>query len=98
MGNVWSWELESTDPRLFFYCQSERNLSISQGREMSRRQLAQFCGNESDSEDEDGKLEKISSSQDAAEEAAEIKGEVPVEEQSPAPPKEKGEDAKENES
>ena len=77
---------------LRFYVQSERNLSISQGREMSRKQLMQFCGNDSDSEQEDvAKLEKISSSQDVAEPepkfapAPELKTEAVVEEQKPEP-------------
>ena len=68
---------------------------MSQGREMSRKQLLQFCGSEdSDDEDEAGKLEKISSSQDRGGEP-EVEEVVPVEEQSPEPQKE---EANENES
>ena len=61
---------------------------------MSRKQLLQFCGNDSDDEGDAGKLEKISSSQDKAEEP-EVEEVAAVEEQSPEPQKE---DSKENES
>ena len=53
---------------------------------MSRKQLAQFCGEDSDAEGE--KLEKIISSQDEGED--EENEAVPAEEQSPEPQKEKG--------
>lgn len=65
-----------------FSLQSERNLNIAQGREMSRKQLAQYCGKESRS-DEGHDLDKISSKDEEDEHGA------PVEEQSP--PSENGE-------
>ena len=68
--------------------QSERNLNIAQGREMSRKQLAQFCG---DSESEDSppaNPERMSSGQDQ-DEAEPPAAVEPVEEQSPEPALEK---------
>ncbi len=70
--------------------QSERALSISHGREMSRKQLEQYCGNVSDSESvgADGQLGKISSSQSGEQPVSDVPASVdvvePVEEQSPA--------------
>lgn len=81
-----------TDPcngiKIIHNPRSERNLSISHGREMSRKQLAQFCGNLSDSDSAaEEKLGKISSSLSGAEEVSDLPATVDVveqvEEQSP---------------
>lgn len=78
----------STGIKILHNPRSERNLSICQGREMSRKQLAQFCGPDSGSDSDSGhggKLENISSS--SSQEVADLKPETPapVEEQSPEP-------------
>ncbi|CAB9520190.1 acid type B receptor subunit 2 [Seminavis robusta] len=87
---------EKTDPttgiKIIHNPRSERNLNVTQGREMSRRQLAQYCGSDSESEDDrPAKLEKISSSQD--QDVSEpipppVPVVLPVEEQSPEVPAE----------
>ena len=75
--------------------QSERNLNIAHGREMSRKQLEQYCGDIS--EDEDENISSKVSSQDGidievpapapdTENENGVVEERPVKEQSPEPP------------
>lgn len=64
---------------------SERNLNIAQGREMSRRQLVQYCGDVPEDEEVN---EKISSNHEGVDivEVPKINEVERVEEQSPEPP------------